>query len=451
MRPRSLGIQALSLPLAIASGVALAFAMPPHGFSLAGWAALAPLLVAARITRPVYAAGLGMIAAFVCGLTLSGGRATEAYQLGNLITAFGGLAIVFAFVSCASSCAAPHMLVSSWIILTACAGVCAEMLSRYAFPVTLAISQHSNPAALRIASYAGVWGVGFLLWLSQAALAVIWVRPRAAVAALAAVAIAMGTSRCVPRHDSNAPSIRVAAVQAPDPVAASALISSVQRARVIVWPEHLMSAACDRPQAAARRARAYVVASVEEEGKGKPYNAAWLIDPRGRRVATARKQHLFGREKYDFRRGRPSVPARCPGFRPGIAICYDTQFTDIARDLVVRGADVVLVPNHDPLFPNFLFHHLHSAVIPFRAAENGVPIVWSEANALSMIVGPDGRVIARAPAGEPAVVQAEVRLRRGTTLFARIGDLFAYMCLGPFAVLGFMGVKAAASPQSEGG
>ncbi len=124
------------------------------------------------------------------------------------------------------------------------------------------------------------------------------------------------------------------------------------------------------------------------------------------------------------------------GFSAGVPICFDTAFTDVTRNLVRRGADIILVPNHDPMMPRYAFHHLHTAVIPFRAAENGVPIVWAECNGLSAIYDRHGRRVARAPEGEAASVSASVALRSGQTLYTTAGDYFAYMCAGGVLAVG---------------
>lgn len=438
MQSKMPAIQLLCLPLALLSGVALAYAMPPHNVWLLGWIALTPLLIASRIMKPVYAAGLGVICAFVSGAILAGSWATIYEQIGNLVGAFGGVGLVLAIACGAASCA-KRMSPAKWIVFTACAGVTAEFLSRFAFPVALAISQHENMAALRIASWTGIWGVGFLLWLAQAAVAVIFWKPRAGLVALASVALVVSAARYAPQAALPARTIRAAAIQSPDQWGAKDLTENLRNVDVVVWPEHLMSST-EQARKAARKSGACVLASISEKSAGgKNYNGAWLIGPNGRRVAYAHKQHLFGKEQFTFRRGERSSPVECDGFRPGLAICYDTEFTDVVRGLAAREADIVLVPNHDPESSNYLFNYLHSAVIPFRAAENDVPIVWSEGYGLSMIVDGRGKVVSQArPCARTAVV-ANVPLRDGTTLFTRMGDAFAYLCMAALVVLPLIG------------
>ena len=52
-----------------------------------------------------------------------------------------------------------------------------------------------------------------------------------------------------------------------------------------------------------------------------------------------------------------------------------------------------------------------------RAANTGI----------SGIVDPYGRVLSRSGIYEPATIVGEARLLRGSTIYARVGDLFAYL------------------------
>jgi apolipoprotein N-acyltransferase len=204
-----------------------------------------------------------------------------------------------------------------------------------------------------------------------------------------------------------------------------------RQARIVVWPEHLLGESNPLPRLAAARNRVCVIASFAEPGpSGKPYNTARVISPSGESLATFRKYHLFGKEQYTHERGQVSKPVRVAGHRVGVPICFDTVHSNVCRALVRSGAQVLLVPNHDPEMPNSMFNHLHSAIIAFRAAENGTPIAWSECYGMSLIVDSTGEVIARAPAGKIMGISGTVHVNSRRTFYTFAGDYFVWLCAG---------------------
>jgi apolipoprotein N-acyltransferase len=67
----------------------------------------------------------------------------------------------------------------------------------------------------------------------------------------------------------------------------------------------------------------------------------------------------------------------------------------------------------------------------FRAIENGVSLVRPALSGLSTAVDPQGRTLAQVDAftsDEPTLI-AQVAMRGIPTLYARIGDSFAYLCI----------------------
>ena len=100
----------------------------------------------------------------------------------------------------------------------------------------------------------------------------------------------------------------------------------------------------------ARQARCYLVGSMLEMEKGRAYNQAYLLDPRGRSLAVYRKIHLFeyGGEHRHFRPGREVVAAASPWGKLGLAVCYDLRFPELFRSLSKKGARLVFVPSAWP-------------------------------------------------------------------------------------------------------
>lgn len=80
-------------------------------------------------------------------------------------------------------------------------------------------------------------------------------------------------------------------------------------------------------------------------------NTAVFLDRDGTRRAVYRKHHLFG---YDSREAELLVPGETlptisfEGWEVGITTCYDLRFPELYRDLVEKGATLVLVPSAWP-------------------------------------------------------------------------------------------------------
>jgi apolipoprotein N-acyltransferase len=89
-------------------------------------------------------------------------------------------------------------------------------------------------------------------------------------------------------------------------------------------------------------------------------------------------------------------------------------------------------------------------MVAFRAAENGIPIVWADAHGLSTIFDARGQAVAQAPVDRETSVFATVRLRSEKTLFTRAGDYFAYSSAGiAFALAVVILAKGAATRRAR--
>ncbi len=111
------------------------------------------------------------------------------------------------------------------------------------------------------------------------------------------------------------------------------------------------------------------------ERSGELQNAALVVAPSGK-VAVQAKRYLptFGpfEEGVPFSLTARSRPCEVGGHRAGVAICYDTFFPEVFRGLALGGADAFLVLSASPVPSGPLFARL----LPARAIENGVPIVY---------------------------------------------------------------------------
>lgn len=109
------------------------------------------------------------------------------------------------------------------------------------------------------------------------------------------------------------------------------------------------------------------------------------------------------------------------------AICYDADFPEFIRQAGRSSADLLILPANDWKEVKAV----HSNMAAFRAIENGVPLVRATASGIWSAFDPWGRVLSMADyfaAGE-RTMNAQVPVGRVPTVYARIGDLFAWLCV----------------------
>lgn len=88
-------------------------------------------------------------------------------------------------------------------------------------------------------------------------------------------------------------------------------------------------------------------------GAGRLRSASLVFNDRGERVARYDKIHLFDAalrtggygESQVFEAGDEVIVFAGPGFRVGLAVCYDLRFTAHFQRLVALNADVIAVPS----------------------------------------------------------------------------------------------------------
>jgi len=106
---------------------------------------------------------------------------------------------------------------------------------------------------------------------------------------------------------------------------------------------------CSGLSAAARDSGVALAAGIFEQAPDdRVYNTTDAFDSAGTLVAAYRKIHLFDalgtRESETIAPGSEVVTADLAGVRVGFLTCYDVRFPELARELAVRGADLIIVP-----------------------------------------------------------------------------------------------------------
>ncbi len=162
---------------------------------------------------------------------------------------------------------------------------------------------------------------------------------------------------------------------------------------------------------------------------------AVLIDPTGNVVWTYEKTHPApGDPAIVPSDGRvPLVDS--PYGRLGNAICFDLDFPGMVRQAGRGRADIFLGPADDWQAEDPA--HAHDAT--FRAIENGFSLVRQASGGLAIAVDYEGRVLAASDyfTTDHQVMVADVPTHGVHTIYATIGDLFAWLCIiGLVALIG---------------
>ncbi len=157
----------------------------------------------------------------------------------------------------------------------------------------------------------------------------------------------------------------------------------------------------------------YPERAISEDGF-KYYNSAQLIDREGQSILNHRKVHLWIEEKEGYRWEDVFTPAEklseivdCCGFKIGVLICYDVEFPEAVRTLVLRGANLILVPT--AVSDQWHLGALVERIIPARAYENRVHVAYvnnagSTFSGRSVCCNENGDTIASAGEGEEMVI-----------------------------------------------
>jgi len=200
-----------------------------------------------------------------------------------------------------------------------------------------------------------------------------------------------------------------------------------------------------------------------------PYNTAMMMDASGRITGMFDKVFLmiFGEyipfydsipwftelfpEASNFNRGKdPAVfPVDIHGqtFKLGPLICYEDILPGFARRVAALHPNLFVNMTNDAWFGRTSEPYQHLALAVFRSVEHRLEMIRAVNTGVSAHVDAAGRVLRSTPSVDPSVtpspgpmtMEAEVALLDGGGVYARVGDLFGFLCAG---ALGFVLVRA---------
>jgi len=123
------------------------------------------------------------------------------------------------------------------------------------------------------------------------------------------------------------------------------------------------------------------------------------------------------------------------GAKLAVAVCYEDAYG--AESLYAfPGADVLINVSNDAWFGDSIAPHQHLQIARMRALEVGRYAVRSTNTGISAFIGPYGDLLKTSEQFEAAILTADIRARKGTTVYADFGNwpvmFFCFIVLGVF-------------------
>lgn len=482
---------------AACSGGLLALAFPRPDFSVLAWVALVPLLLvmSRRPFRSGFVAGMAFFLAILYWVNIvmtTYGHLHPVLSVIAWLMLSAYLALYFGAATWAA-CRLKEVRGYSLVLTLPVFWVALEFLREFlltGFPwASLGYSQHDNAALIQSAELFGVYGLSYLLVLSNAVIAE-WLlagrqpgRRRPVAALLFATVLALGAWgyghwRTGQGLDDRADRLKVTVVQGNIPQdikwqpdfqqetvriyrELSLAAARTDKPGLIIWPEaatpfyyqdtNKLSLEIAGIPREANAALLFGSPAYRKEPGGYRYlNSAYLLDPEGGEKGRSDKVHLvpFG-EYVPLKRFLPFIdklvvgigdfspgtinPLPMNGHRLGVLVCYEAIFPELAREWVRQGSGLLVNITNDAWFGNSSAPWQHLAMVRFRAVENRVWVARAANTGISAFIAPSGRLLAATDLFVPATATVEVGLGARPGLYARTGDLiptlFLAVCL----------------------
>jgi apolipoprotein N-acyltransferase len=343
--------------------------------------------------------------------------------------------------------------------------------------LTLGNAGIDMPLPLRVAPFAGVYGISFVFALMSAVVALLILRrERKHLYWLAIVPGLLllpdlparetpteGALLLQPNMSEEEQWTPASAAQERDHIIRESLEASKRdgNEQIIIWPEspgplyYYRDPAFHQEAAQlAQQARAYFLfGTVAEARDGAPLNSAVLLAPNGALVGRYDKINLvpfgeyvpqfFGfvnritQEISDFVPGNRIVVFPMDAHRLGVFICYESVFPAEVRQFVKGGADLLVNISNDGYFGHSAAREQHLEIARMRAVENSRWLIRSTNDGITAVVDPAGRVDERLPMYQETTASVHFAFRDGVTFYTNRGDWFAWGCLAAaiFALL----------------
>jgi apolipoprotein N-acyltransferase len=120
-------------------------------------------------------------------------------------------------------------------------------------------------------------------------------------------------------------------------------------------------------------------------------------------------------------------------------ICFEDIFPELAREFVKKNADFLVNITNDAWFKDSSAPYQHAQSSVFRAVENRVNVIRAANTGLSCFIDQKGEVAAAVESGGKKIFVDgfsvhDIVLTKTRTFYTIYGDVFAFACMGAFAL-----------------
>ncbi|MCC5468299.1 nitrilase-related carbon-nitrogen hydrolase [Pelosinus baikalensis] len=340
----------------------------------------------------------------------------------------------------------------------------ASLYSPHGAVNSIAYTQVSNLSFIQIASITGIWGITFLMALLPSSIALTYLYPqnrRLSIKAnlislsLLLFVILFGFYRLhtpveganikigIASISTNLEQYLVVATNRDKQQVADTIQRYIQKidflaqsgVEVVLLPEKIITIEThddnfQRLSNAAQKNKVNLIVGVTRKDKMKLYNSSYVFSPLGEVLLKYDKKHLLSAFESRY---TPGTDLGIIG-KWGIEICKDMDFTQPSLDYSRQGVNIVFVPALD-------FHDdgwSHARVAIMRGVEGNYAVARAGQWGLLTLSDSRGRIIEMVSSDVEdggSVLVGEVRLGKGNSIYSKLGDSFAWICLGTFIIL----------------
>lgn len=424
--------------LVVLSSVLGVLVFPPFGLWWLAVVAWVPLFFALRglSTRPAFYVGLGQ------GLLLYGVTLSWLWGLFGL-SSFALWIIVASFVGLACGLICSLRLNGVWgSVIGAAIWVGCEFFRSEIYALHFPwITPGTGLAPGWFSPVVGVYGVSFLVILGS-----LLMRERGKLRLMGAGVLGVLLVSGLVSFSAGEGDLKVLAVQNEEGSFEDKFgqtVNALDGHAAVVWPELSLGRNLDEIERSKKKLLAFtsendvvmVVGASVDSGEELSYNAAIVLDA-GVEVGTHFKNKpvpLFN----DGKRGVEAKSVQTTFGKIGTPICFDCDHEAVIRRMVADGASVILAPSLDAKSWSARQHDQHAELFRHRAAENGRWIVVAASSGRTQIIDKYGNRVVTIPLMDPGVLEGEVVLESGRTIYNRYGWLTGWVCLvvGSMALL----------------